>query len=157
LVPVLVSQGVSAGTAPVIAGVAGIGSLVGRLCGGYLLDRFDGRIVAAVSVMGPPLAGALLLIAPGSVPVGFAAVFILGVGAGTEYDCIAYLATRYFGVLNFGALFGLISGLLMLVNGIGPFLANNVYDAMGTYDPVMWVLIIGGFVSAGIFLVLGPY
>jgi MFS family permease len=157
MVPIFVFQGLSPYWAAAVAGMAGVGSIIGRLCGGILLDRINGRLVAAVSILFPIVSCILLLVMPGSVPVTFAAVLIVGLGAGAEYDAVAYLTAKYFGMRNFGALFGSIAGLLVLMNGIGPLVANYVYDVTGSYNPVLWALIVGSMLSSSMFLLLGPY
>lgn len=157
MVPILSDEGMARATAAAIAGVVGIGSIVGRVCGGYLLDRMNGNGIAGVSVAIPIVSGALLLSFPGSVAMSVAAVLILGLAIGVELDAVAYLAARHLGLRSFGALFGTISGILVLANGLGPFIVNSVYDATRSYDALLWAVIPAGTLSAALFFSLGPY
>lgn len=156
-VPVLLAEGFDAMTAATIAGVIGIGTITGRIAGGFLLDRFDGRYVAALSVVAPTITAAILLGTQGSQEGATVACLLLGLAAGAEYDACAYLTARYFGTQNFGALFGLIAGIVLFTNGVAPALSNHVYDLVKTYDPVLWALMPMFALAAVLFLALGKY
>jgi MFS family permease len=52
---------------------------------------------------------------------------------GAELDSVIYLATRYFGMRNYGALFGFIAALISAGTGIGPFAGGLVFDLTGSY------------------------
>src|SRR3546814_15397711 len=77
------------------------------------------------------LSCAILIVAGGSVPFAILATIIFGLSIGAEMDVIAYLAARFFGTRNFGAIFGVIVGVLALGNGLGPVLGGLVYDQIG--------------------------
>lgn len=156
-VPVLLGEGFSSVTAASIAGATGIGSLTGRLLGGLLLDRFEARKVAAISVALPALACGVLLATDASVPIAIAVFFTMGLASGAEYDACAYLAARHFGMRHFGALFGVITGLILLSNGVGPAGANLVFDMYGSYEPVIWVAAVLFVCASALFFALGPY
>jgi len=156
-VPVLIAQGFTAAKAAGIAGLIGIGSVIGRLGGGYLLDRLDANKVAAFSVLLPTVTIALFLAFPGSMVVASIACVVLGLSVGAEVDACAYLAARHFGLRCFGTLFGTINGLMLFGNGIAPIIANYVYDVTRSYDLVMWGLIPACVASSILFLMLGAY
>lgn len=155
--PVLLAQGLTPATAASTAGLMGIGSIGGRLLGGYLLDRFDAGKVGAASVCFPCLTVALLLAFPGSALAAGAACLILGLAIGTEVDCCAYLAGRHLGLKSFGTLFGAMNGLMLFGNGIAPVLANHVYDLTKSYEIVLWAQIPACLATAVLFLMLGKY
>ncbi len=155
-VPILMAQGLSLATAASVASLIGVGSLVGRLVGGVLLDRLDARKVAAVSVLIPIIAVGILLTSH-SVNGALAASFVLGLSAGTEVDACAYLAARHFGMRAFGALFGAINGLTIFANGLAPLIANIIYDATQSYTIFLWAVIPACGAAAMLFLMLGPY
>jgi len=155
-VPILVSGGHGAGTAAALAGLLGAGSIVGRISGGYLLDRINAGIVGGVSVLMPAITCVLLLTMPHSVAAAGTAILIMGIATGVEYDAVAYLASRHFGLRHFGTLFGTIVGMLMLMNGISPFVTNIVYDATGSYRPALLLFIPLSLLSSLLFLTLGP-
>ena len=155
--PLMRSFGYSNIDAGDIASWMGLGSIIGRLLGGVLLDRFDAKKVAAISVMAPVLTAILLLAAGENRSVAVLAMLILGLAIGTEVDSCSYLAARHFGIGNFGALFGFINGLMLFGNGVAPFAANYVYDLTHSYDAAMWVQIPACTIAAVLFLTLGKY
>jgi MFS family permease len=157
LVPILVSGGLPRLNAAEIAGIVGLASITGRLGGGYLLDRMNGNVVTAIAVLLPIVSCALLLSMPGDPTAAKLAAVFLGLSLGAELDAVAYLATRHLGMLNFGLLFGVISGLLSLATGLGPMVVNYSYDITGTYSLALWAYIPICAVSSILFLSLGKY
>ena len=157
LVPILTSLEIERQSAAYIAGLVGISTLVGRLTGGYLLDRVNGNLVGAVSLVLPVIPCVLLLWFPGSIPVASLAVIVLGLSLGVELDAVAYLVGRHFGMRNYGTLFGTIAGLLALATGVGPVLLNLVYDQTGAYTLVLFAYIPLSLLSAVLFASLGRY
>lgn len=157
IVPILIAEGHSAGTAASLAGLIGAVSIAGRLCGGLLLDRIDGRLVAGASVLMPVFSCLILLWTPESAALVGIGIFILGLAVGIEWDAVAYLASRHFGVASFGTIFGTIGGLSLLLNGLGPVATNHVYDATGSYQAALQAFIPLCLLSSALFLLLGPY
>lgn len=155
--PILVAHGFDTTQAAGIAGLVGLGSLVGRLGGGLLLDRFDARLVAGGAVLVPILTSVLLLAMPASTEAAMAAAFILGLAAGTELDACAYLASRHFGMRAFGTLFGAINGMMLFANGLAPMLANHIYDVTRSYDAFLIGIVPAFLVTALLFAFLGRY
>jgi len=156
-VPVMEASGISRSDATSIAGLAGITAIFGRLTIGTLLDRMDGRIIAAACVSLPILGILLLIKVPGSLMAASSAVLIFGFALGAELDIVAYLTSRYFGQENFGFLFGTIGGCLGLATGNGPVVLNRVYDVTGSYTPALWAAIPLCLLSVFLFLCLGRY
>jgi predicted MFS family arabinose efflux permease len=157
LVPILTSLAIDRQSAAYIAGLIGISTLVGRLTGGYLLDRVNGNLVGAVSMLLPIIPCTVLLLFPGSVPLAAVAVVVLGLSLGFEPHAVAYLVGRHFGMRNYGTLFGTIAGLLALATGLGPVLLNLVFDWRGAYTLVLMAYIPLSLLSAGLFASLGRY
>lgn len=156
-VPIMKSFGHPALTAASVAGLAGVSTIIGRMVGGYLLDRISGNVVAGVSVAMPIASSLLLLLFPGSIEACAAAALILGLGLGAELDAVAYLTTRHFGMRSFGVLFGVVGGTLGLATGVGPTLLNHVYDVTGSYAPAIWAFIPTCVVGSLLFFTLGRY
>src|SRR5690606_37832864 len=93
----------------------------------------------------------------GSEPATAMAIIIFGLAVGAELDVIAYLAGRYFGIRSFGAIFGIIVGLMTLGSGLGPVVANLVYDLTGTYALVLLGAVPLALCSTVLLATLGPY
>lgn len=156
-VPLLRAEGLTPMVAANIAGWIGLGSITGRVAGGFLLDHFEARKVAAGSMLLPIVSIGLLLAGQPNLATLSLACFMIGLTAGAEYDACAYLAARHFGMARFGALFGTIGGLLLAANGIAPPLSNAVFDATRSYNAVLWALLPLTALTALLFLSLGSY
>ncbi len=134
LVPILRDAGAEPLAAAGTAALVGLFSIVGRLGVGVLLDRFPGRAVGACAYL-VPIAGAALLLVDGTNPVSQTiAAALFGLTLGAEVDVIAYLASRYFGLRNFGGLFGGLVAALSLGTAFGPLAAGLSYDRFGGYS-----------------------
>lgn len=133
LVPILRDAGAGPVAAAGTAALVGVFSIVGRLGVGLLLDRLPGRVVGACAYLVPILGCAALLI-DGSSPVSqTVAAALFGLTLGAEVDVIAYLASRYFGLKNFGGLFGGLVAALSLGTAFGPLAAGATSDHFGGY------------------------
>jgi len=155
-VPILTGHGLNRTAAAGFASAVGVGGILGRLITGWCLDRFSGALVAAIAFALPVTACLLLLF--GQVPIAFlAAAVLLGFSLGAEVDVMAYITGRYFGLRNYGALFGFVAGCLTLGAGIGPFLAGFIYDHTGGYGAFLTVQIFTFLVAAALVGSLGRY
>lgn len=157
LVPVLSANGLTRQQALSLTPLVGISAIIGRLSVGALLDRWNGRFLAAIAVALPVLGLMLLINYPGSLMIAGVAVLIFGLSFGAELDILAYLTSRYFNVANFGLLFGTIGGFIGLAAGNGPWVLQSVFDAQTSYLPALWGMIPICLVAAVLFLLLGPY
>jgi predicted MFS family arabinose efflux permease len=155
LVPVLTFTGITRVDAVWIAGSLGIASIVGRLVGGVLMDRYDVRKLAiAASFISLTLPIGLLTL-PGNTWATTIAVFAWGLTGGMKLNAIVYLTRTYLGARSFGFFYGAISITTTMAQGVSPFLANYIYDVTQSYWPVVWACI-PGFLGAGLlFIILG--
>jgi MFS family permease len=69
------------------------------------------------------------------------AAILLGLAMGAELDIFAYLTGRYFGLNNFGSLFGGVLLSLCVGAGIGPIVASRIFDINGNYTAFLWLTI----------------
>lgn len=157
IVPILSSNGLTRGEAAGIASLLGFAAIAGRLTIGHLLDRFQGRFIAAVAVCMPVIGSLILITTPGSVPAAAVAVLIFGLSLGAELDIMAYLTSRYFKAESFGMMFGTIGGFVALAGATGPVILNRVYDVTNSYVPALWGILPVCLISATLFILMGPY
>jgi predicted MFS family arabinose efflux permease len=157
LVPILTSLAIKRQTAANLAGLIGIASITGRLSGGYLLDRMNGNLIGAASMILAVVPCAMLLAFPGAIPVAAGAVLVLGFSLGVQLNAVTYLVSRHFGMLHYGVLFGIVVGLLSIATGTGPLLISFVYDRTNTYAGVLWGFIPVCLLTAILFASLGRY
>ena len=136
-VPLLTDRGAAPMTAAAAASLIGIFSVVGTLGAGAMLDRFPGRIIGTIAFL-LPIPGCALLLIDG---VGFAgysiAAALFGLTLGADVDVITYLATRHFGLKNFGAIQGVLLGAVAIGAALGPLAAGAAFDHFGSYAPFL--------------------
>lgn len=136
-VPILKDSGAEPLAAAGVASLVGIFSIVGRLGTGFLLDRLPGHLVGAVACLLPVIASGLLLYDGSNTYFQLAAAAMFGFTLGSEVDVIAYLAAKYFGLKNFGALYGAMVMALSLGVAFGPLGAGAMFDHFGGYQPFL--------------------
>ncbi|MWA04836.1 MFS transporter [Actinomadura sp. LD22] len=154
LVPLMSDRGLPVNEAVFLLTIMGIASTVGRVIGGFILDRVHATITGTIVILAP-IAGLFFLHPPfGSVAV---AVALIGLALGIELDLLPLLVTRYLGMRAFGEIIGVLQAVFVIGTAFGPLLLGVGYDTFGSYDPVIPVLIGVLVVSALLIAVLGKY
>lgn len=154
-VPMLQSKGLSASDANLIFSGFGIALIFGRLLIGYLIDRMWPPLVSAVSLALPAI-GCLIYLS-GTVeftPLLLAAILV-GFGAGTEFDIAAFLIARYFGVREYGRLFGVHQGLNTVASALAPLLFAFLLSRTGSYSAMLTYTLACSLVGPLLLLTLG--
>jgi MFS family permease len=90
-------------------------------------------------------------------PAALLAATLIGLAAGAETDLVAYLTARYFGLANYGRLYGLQYSVFGFASGISPFLFGKVFDLTGSYQPILHVAAVLFVCGAVALLMLGRY
>lgn len=157
LVPLLVDKGFSLAAAGRYAGLIGVSVITGRLLAGFLVDHLWAPLVAAV-FLSAPCASALLLASDSTaaLPIAAAAI-IVGLAAGAELDLMAYLASRYFGLRHYGAVYGALYVSFSLGAGVAPFAFGRGFDVIGNYGPILTIVAVLSVVGGLLMLPLGRY
>lgn len=153
LVPLLTEKGVTPRQAAGIASLMGVVGIGARLSVGFLLDRYRGSIVGAVTQMLPVAGCALLLVGEPTLFTLSLAVATFGAATGAEMDVTLYLATRHFGLRAFAALFSAIITFGALNASIGPYIAGWLHDRTGSYDVLLIAIMAamtGGAIAIGL-------
>lgn len=157
-VPIVSAGGLAAPEAAVAAGLVGVGSVIGRLCAGPLLDRMRGALVGVGAILLIMVATALLLVVHGVPAVGALAAALVGAGLGAELNILAYLAARYWGMRSYATLFGFILAGLAVSNSAGALLAARMFDLTGSYSSFLgWVALPAMTIGLLLIATLGPY
>ncbi|MEM7610234.1 MAG: MFS transporter [Pseudomonadota bacterium] len=151
------SKGFSRVDAVQLASLIGISVVVGRLAGGYLIDRIWAPAVAVVLLILP--AASCYFLMQGSLTYTSAAVSVLliGLAAGAEQDLMAFLVAKYFGMKSYGVVYGVMYSSFALGAGSGPWVLGRVYEATGTYDVILGYLVAAFVIGALPLLFLGKY
>ena len=156
LVPMLTDAGMTVEEAAGLAALLGVGILLGRVVTGILLDRFFAAPVAAAVFLLFMLA-ILLLRMGGSAWTSYLAVALLGLAQGAEFDLMAYMVSRYFGLSSFGEIYGYVFAAFNLGGMMGAPLMGMGYDLTGAYTTGLSVLAVMPAIAIAIVLRLGPY
>jgi len=154
-VPMLTDGGLTPLAAGRIAGEIGLAVIASRLVVGYLLDRvFAPWIAIAICLVAA--AGSLVLILNGISAASVTAIAI-GLALGAELDLMGFLVARYFGLAQFGRIYGWQYCAFVLASGLGPLWVGAVRDATGTYVPALVACVAGLCVTCIGFLLLPRY
>ncbi len=134
----------------------GLASIGGRLVGGWLLDTFDVRRLAIFAALASTVFPACLILAPGVAWVAMLALIFHALTGGMKIGTMIYLTSSLFGPRSFGLFFGIVGLNTSLAMGLGPLLANHLYDLTQSYWPVVWAAIPGFLITAAMFTALTP-
>lgn len=147
LVPMLTDRGMPATTAAYYVGLTGLAVIFGRIAAGILIDRFWAPGVALGFLALPALS--CLLLASDQLPqvpaIGLA-VAAIGLAAGAEFDTVAYLCSRYFGMRHYGFSYALQQIGMSLGGAVAPIVFAMTFDRTGSYDQVLYL-------SAALFII----
>ena len=150
IVPHATDLGLPPATAAgVLAAIGGV-SMVGRISMGTANDKIGGKRSLTVCFIILLMGLCWLLIADRAWMLFlFAAVY--GFSHGGFFTVMSPLVAELFGTGSHGLLFGLILFSGTIGGTLGPVLAGHVFDVVGSYQGVFWLLI--GLASSGLVLV----
>jgi predicted MFS family arabinose efflux permease len=154
LAAILTEHGVMAQTAAFALSVRGAAVIIGRLCIGFLIDRFSPQRIQTFVLLLAAV-GALVLAFAHTSPVVLIGAAVLGAGLGSEADVVPYLLAHYFGRKHFSVLYGLTWTAYAIGGATGPVAIGHWYDRAGFYEPRFIVyLACVGFAAVAISLLL---
>jgi MFS family permease len=152
-----VQQGIDPGFAATLLAIQSYAYVAGQVLGGGLSDRFGRRFVGLLCA-GLIAAGATaVFVANGQTPaVALAGYIAYGFGIGATISIRTAAFSDVFGGRNFGAIFGVIAiaypaGGIIVMN-----VAGTMYDRLGTYWPVYWVVMTSLLAWSTALYVAGP-
>jgi MFS family permease len=148
------SQGLTAPQVAAAASLIGLAAIGGRLLSGVLLDRLPVRIVGAAIFALPVIACAMMIGVRDVAGLSLVAV-LLGLSSGGDFNVLAMLTSRYFGMRSYAAIYGQIAAAFNIGVGVGPPIAGLAYAATGNYGPVLIGLIVVFGLTAAVTAFLG--
>ncbi|MBU2980036.1 MFS transporter [Alteromonas sp. C1M14] len=140
-----------------IVPLIGISVLFGRLIGGWLIDHFWAPGVAFILLSLPAAACWVLGTVELNMVIAMISVFMIGFAAGVEYDLLAFLIARYFGMKSYSTIYGFVYGAFALGAGIGPMTFGIIFDKTKSYDSIMIFSMTVMLIGATLLLLLGKY
>jgi MFS family permease len=134
--------GLTAAWAAVVMAMVYITSGIGRIGGGYLLDRIDYRYVLAVvaAIMG----FSLLYLQVATVKSLWATVpfaLMFGISLGVLVPMRGAVGAIMFGTRAIGGVLGLLQGWSIAAGVVGPLFMGVIFDLNGNYSAAVWGLI----------------
>jgi hypothetical protein len=144
---ILMSKGFSMAEAVGLAILTGLAVLGGRVIGGFLIDRYWAPAIAFIFLSSPAIALYLLSGDVVSSEVATLSILMIGFGAGVEYDFLAYLVAKYFGMRSYASIYGGLYAFFGIGAGFGPAILSHYAESQGE-----WVYVL---IYAAIALVLG--
>lgn len=154
---ILRSNGFEAGDIVSLASLIGLSVIGGRLLGGWLIDRFWAPGVAFVLLSAPAVACWLLAAGTTDPLVAGLSIVLIGFAAGVEYDLMAFMVARYFGLKSYGGIYGALYGFFALGAGIGPVIFGRYFDQTGSYEKILLHSAVGLVAGAALLLLMGKY
>lgn len=156
LVPAFTDRGIATTLAAGIASTYAIAMIPGRICVGYLMDRFWAPAVACVVLLLPAV-GCIILSHSNSISLLILACALLGLAAGAELDVLAFLTARYFGLRHYPKIYALSYVALATGSATAPTIFSHLQQSTGTYA-TSFIISAALFVVAGtLMLMLGRY
>jgi MFS family permease len=138
MVPLLRDAGLALPRAAGIASVIGIGVILGRVLIGWAVDRIFAPYIACLVFLATACGCVLLNL--GGAQAAPVAAFLVGFALGAEIDLIAYLTARYFGLRNYGFIYGLAYSLFSVGAAAGPVIMGRMFDSNGNYRIALWTM-----------------
>ena len=140
-----------------VVSMFGVSIFAGRIITGALVDRFWAPLVT-LPILCLPAVSCLLLAGDSlSFTMAVVAALLLGFSSGAETDLVAFLAGRYFGMANYGRIYGSLYMVFGIASALSPLAYGRMRDATGSYDLILYVagamFVVGGF----LLLTLGRY
>ncbi|CAN7758890.1 MFS transporter [Pseudorhodoferax sp. LjRoot39] len=159
ILPVLRGLGLSAAQAGAIFSSFGVALIAGRIVVGLLIDRLWAPGVAAVALALPAVGCTLLLQADAQTPLLWliVATALCGIGSGAEFDVAAYLVSRYFGLRDYGRVFGLHLSLVTVGSALAPFAFAAMLRGSDGYDAILASCALACVAGPLLLLLMGRY
>jgi len=157
IVPLLQDRGLSALQAAQIFSSFGVSLILGRLLVGYLIDRLWAPGVASLALLMPAFACGIFAYGDSTIAMYTIATLLVGVGAGAEFDIAAFLIARYFGMRDYGRLFGAHLGLITAGAATSPLLFAAMFKLTGGYSAMLLFSFVCFVAGPLLLLTLGGY
>jgi len=135
--------GFSTTLAATIHGFVGLVSGIGKFGFGWLCDRIAPKYAAA---LGHSLIAAGILILVNLKPTSpsiliWLYVIIFGMGLGAWLPTMSILTSTNFGLVSYGAIFGMMTLAQSIGASIGPLIAGTIYDTAQSYHSVFIIFL----------------
>lgn len=137
LIPLVTDTGLGIQAAALMTTVLGVLSIAGRLCFGWLGDRWGSKPTYALGLVAL-VVGLVVLANARSLEVVLLALLFYAPAYGGLAALMLSLRGEYFGRRSFATIGGLMAPVMTLGTLTGPVFAGWVFDTTGSYRPAMY-------------------
>jgi MFS family permease len=155
-IPLLMDAGVQPGRAALVQSIFGVAMMFGRIGTGYLIDRFFAPFVMIVVAIGAAVACTIYASHVNGAII-FLCASLIGLVVGAEFDVLAFLVKRYFGMLAYGKLYGTIFAIFQFGCGLGAAFLPMSRAKFGSYAPGLYTFAVLLVLAALVFSGFRPY
>jgi len=142
LAPMISENGLSPAIAALGLSTFAAGQFIGKVGGGWLLDRFEPRRMAILMTIIPSIGFLMFLQAdPGMALLVLLACGMIGALSGADVDIYAYFVARRFGLGRYGSVFGALHGLGWIGIAAGITLFSRSHTMTGSYATAQTIAI----------------
>jgi MFS family permease len=131
-------------------------SMLGRFCGGMVIDRRSSGTVMAVSFF-LLLASLVWLQFSDRTWMLYAFAVVYGLAHGGFFTAISPIVAEFFGIRFHGTLFGIVVFFGTAGGAIGPLMAGYLFDLSGSYQSTFRIITVMALVSCALFFSLKPF
>ncbi len=156
-VPLLIDRGMSPMEAASLASIYGLAIIVGRLSDGFLVDIFHGPYVGAFMYSVAAVGCLLLLFGGQGTLIATLAVLTFGLAGAAEIHQLAFLTSRYYGMREYGKIYGFQLFSFYIAGALGPLVAGFMFDRFHSYTATLYLATALYIASAFMLLMMGPY
>jgi len=145
-----IELGISPMSAASVLSIVGFSSLVGRVMGGDVSDRFGNKptITAALILMGT---GFIWLLVARELWMLYIFAIIFGIAYGEILCMMSLWPAELFGLRSQGVILGITIFASTIGGGIGPVVAGRIFDLTGSYQRAFMIcvaVVIAGLIMA---------
>jgi MFS family permease len=153
---IAVERGLPMSVGALAVSVSGMGSAIGRLASGYMLDRIKSPQVGQLWFL-LALSGLLIAAFGSGASSVIVAAALIGATLGAESELIAYLTSRFYPRSLYGRMYGLLFPFFMAGVSLGPLAFAMLFDAAGSYHLGFLVMAAAQLVGCLTLTRVGPY
>ncbi|MDX2163413.1 MAG: MFS transporter [bacterium] len=148
-IPFLIDSGIDSSAAAFATGGIGIMQVVGRILFAPLDQRYSSRTIVVGIFALHVAALTLLLISQAGWGIGLF-ILIFGAAQGAATLSRPSLLAELYGVTHYGRISSVMAFCLTLTSTAAPLIASLLYDQAGSYQPVLWMVLILAAAATGI-------
>ncbi len=140
-IPFLIDSGINASTAAIASGSIGLMQVVGRVIFAPLDTRLSARVIVA-GIFGLQAVALGVLVLGSSLWMIVVFIVVFGTAYGAQTLSRASMIAELFGAAHYGRISSVMAIFLTLAGTAAPVGAGLIYDHFGSYQPVLWLVIV---------------